>query len=157
LIAFTGISLRQRLAAIILGSALIAAAVAYYVRPVVHAQDNLTPGMLFGPLWVDKNQHVELCSSYLGAGGLTVFVHFRNLTTGEVSNIQEVNVQSGGGGCASYSGKGHVVGMTRGDGPAADWVSPSNALIGTMSLVNDGNKNTQAAVLGVPKMWVRGL
>ena len=113
--------------------------------------------MLFGPLWVDKGQHLELCSSFLGAGNLTVSVHFRNLTTGDVSPIQDVPVTSGGGGCAVYSGQGHVVGMTRGDGPAADWVSPSNALIGTMSIVNDANKRTQTAVLGVPKMWVRGL
>ena len=152
----TGSSLRQRRAAIFLGAVLIVAAAAFHFRPIVRAQDNLTPGMLFGPLWVDKGQHLELCSSYLGADGLTVFVHFRNLTSGEVTLIQEVPVQSGGGGCAVYSGVGHVVGLTRGDGPAADWVSPSNALIGTMSLINDGG-NTQAAVTGVPKLWVRGL
>ena len=150
-------SLKQRIAAAILSATLVAAAAAIYFRPVVRAQDNLTPGMLFGPLWIDKGQHLELCSSFLGAGNLTVFVHFRNLTTGEVTAVEEVPVQSGGGGCAEYSGQGHVVGMTRGDGPAADWVSPSNALIGTMSIVNDGPRSTQATVLGVPKLWVRGL
>ncbi len=144
-------------AAIALGIALMATAGAFYFRPVVHAQDNLTPGMLFGPLSIDYGQHVELCSSYLGPeSGLTVFVHFRNLTTGEVSSIQEVPIKSGGGGCATYSGKGRVIGLTRGTGPAADWVSPSNALIGTMTLINENN-NSQAAVLGVPKMWVKGL
>ena len=152
----TGNSLTHRIAATVLGVTLIGAA-SFYFRPVVHAQDNLTPGMLFGPIWVDANQHLELCSSYLGAASLTVFAHFRNLDSGEVSPIQEVPVASGGGGCATYSGKGHVVGMTRGDGAAADWVSPSNALIGTMSLVNDRNTNTQAVVLGVPKMWLKGL
>lgn len=149
--------LTRRLAASILAVAIIAGASAYYFRPVVHAQDNLVPGMLFGPVWVDKGQHLELCSAHLGPTGLTVFAHFRNLSTGEVSNIQEVIVPSGGGGCANYSGKGHVVGMTRGDGEAAGWASPSNALIGTMSLVNDGNRNTQAVVQGVAKMWLKGL
>ena len=153
-----GFTLRQRLAAAVIGAALLGGAALFYFRPVVvHAQDNLTPGMLFGPILVDKGQHLELCSSYLGSASLTVFAHFRNLNTGESSPIQEVPVASGGGGCATYSGQGHIVGLTRGDGPAADWVSPSNALIGTMSLVNDGNKRVQAAVLGVPKMWVRWL
>lgn len=151
------ISPRQRFIAALFGAALIAGAASFYFIPVVHGQDDLTPGMLFGPVWVDKNQHLELCSSHLGPVGLTVFAHFRNLDTGEVSAIAEVDVPSGGGGCATYSGKGHVVGMTRGDGPSADWVSPSNALIGTMSLVNDNNKNTQAVVLGVPRMWKKGL
>lgn len=149
-------TLRQRIAALTLGAALVAVAAAFHFTPIARAQDNLTPGMLFGPLRVDNGQHLELCSSFLGTGDLTVSVHFRNLDTGEVSPIQEVKVVAGGGGCAEYSGKGRVVGLTRGDGPAADWVSPSNALIGTMSLVNDGNQRAQAAVLGVPKMWVRG-
>ncbi|MEO8126708.1 MAG: hypothetical protein ABJF23_23625 [Bryobacteraceae bacterium] len=155
---FAGSFRRRRLAAVVLSAAAVIGSAAFYFRPVVHAQDNLTPGMLFGPLWVDKGQHLELCSSYLGTeSGLTVFAHFRNFSTGEVSNVQEVEVKAGGGGCATYSGKGHVVGMTRGTGPAADWVSPSNALIGTMSVINDNNKNTQATVLGVPKMWAKGL
>ena len=98
----TGSSLRQRLAAFILAAAVIAAAAVFQFRPAVHAQDNLTPGMLFGPLWLDNGQHIELCSAYLGVGGLTVNAHFRNLTTGEVTSIQEVPIQSGGGGCAVY-------------------------------------------------------
>ena len=109
----TRFSLRQRLAATIFGAAFIAGAASFYFRPVVHAQDNLTPGMLFGPMWVDEGQHLELCSGYLGAASLTVFAHFRNLDTGEVSPIQEVPVASGGGGCAMYSGKGHVVELWR--------------------------------------------
>jgi hypothetical protein len=147
----------QRLAVVLLVAIAIAGGAAYHFKPVVHAQDNLTPGMLFGPLWLDNGQHLELCSAYLGVGGLTVFAHFRNTTTGEVSSIQEVPIQSGGGGCATYSGRGRVVGMTRGDGPAADWVSPSNALIGTMSVVDDDSRKTRTAVLGVPKLWVKGL
>src|SRR5689334_22414159 len=102
----------------------MAAAAAFYVRPAVQAQDNLTPGMLFGPLWVDNGQHLELCASYLSPGSITALVHFRNLTTGEVTSAESITINSGGGACAMYSGRGRVIGMARGDGAAADWVSP---------------------------------
>ena len=147
----------QRFAAVFLAVIAVAGGAAYYFRPVVHAQDNLTPGMLFGPLSVDHNQHLELCFSYLSPGSITALVHFRNLSTGEVTTPQSITLNSGGGGCAQYSGRGLVVGMARGDGAAADWVSPSNALISTMSIVDNGNNDTRAVVLGVAKLWVRGL
>lgn len=125
----------------------------------------LTPGMLFGPLYVGEGQHIELCSSYLSDGTLKATIHFRNLTTGEVTNGQAVTVTTGGGACVTYQGKGSVVGLSRGDGAAADWVSPSNALIGTMSVLDDTfvpangtfKSSVKATVLGVPKIWVVGL
>ena len=76
---------------------------------------------------------------------------------------ESLTINSGGGGCALYSGRGRVVGMARGNGAAADWVSPSNALISTMSVIDNGDRGeggdrgARAAVLGVAKMWVRGL
>ena len=131
---------------------------ANYPVTVAKAQspDNLTPGMLFGPLWVGEGQHIELCASNLGDGDITAFVHFRNNTTGEVTANSELTLKSGGGDCAYYLGSGRVVAMARGDGRASDWVSPSNALISTMSVVGNDGK-TQAAVLGNAKLWVRGL
>jgi hypothetical protein len=144
------------LAAAVSAVVLIAAVAGVYFRPV-HAQDTLTPGMLFGPLWVDNGQHLELCASYLSPGSLTALVHFRNLTTGEVTPSEQVTIQSGGGACVVYTGRGRVVGMARGDGAASDWVSPSNALISTMSIVDDSKRDTRASVLGIAKMWVRGL
>ncbi len=120
------------------------------------ATDNLTPGMLFGPLWVAPGQHLELCASNLGEGDINALIHFRNNTTGEVSGITEITMKPGGGDCAYYLGAGRVVGMARGDGRASDWVSPSNALISTMSVVDNDGK-TYAAVLGNAKFWVRGL
>lgn len=148
--------MNRRLSAAILTTAVIAVIAGTHFRTVVHAQDNLTPGMLFGPLLVGEGQHLDLCASFLGEGDLTMLVHFRNLTTGEVTAAEAIAVPSGGGGCATYSGKGRVVGMARGDGQASDWVSPSNALISTLSVVDDGG-STRAAVLGVAKLWVRGL
>jgi hypothetical protein len=74
---------------------------------------------------------------------------FRNLTTGEVTAPVRLTIPSGGGKCAFYSGKGRVVGMVHGEGPAADWVSPSNALIGTMSLIDSERGGTRVTVLGV--------
>jgi hypothetical protein len=81
-----------------------------------------------------------------------------------VTKGQDVTVGTGGGACVTYQGKGQVVGLSRGDGAAADWVSPSNALIGTMSVIDDftpagtGFKTSvRATVLGVPKIWVIGL
>jgi len=138
----------QRLAVVLLAAIAIAGVAAYTHRPVVHAQDDLTPGMLFGPLWVDHNQHLEVCFSFLSPGSITAFVHFRNLTTGEVTPPQSISINSGGGACATHSGRGRVVGMARGDGAASDWVSPSNALISTMSIVDNGNRDTRAVVLG---------
>ena len=41
--------------------------------------DDLTPGMLFGPLYVSDGQHIELCASYLSPTGIKATVHFRNL------------------------------------------------------------------------------
>lgn len=139
----------------VLSVVVLLSVVGYYFRPV-EAQANLTPGMLFGPIFVDYAQHLELCSAYLSEGDLTEFVHFRNLTNGEVTAPEKVLIKSGGGGCASYWGTGLVVGMARGEGPAAEWVSPSNALIGTMSLV-DRRQGTLVTVLGNAKLWVAGL
>ena len=135
------------------------------LRKVTAQADNLTPGMLFGPLNVSDGQHIELCASYLSEGSIKATVHFRNLTTGEVTTGQTVTVPSGGGACVSYQGKGNVVGMARGDGAASDWVSPSNALISSMSAMDDvylpsigGFKSTaRTTVLGVAKIWVKGL
>lgn len=127
--------------------------------------DNLTPGMLFGPLYVGDGQHAEVCFSYLSEGTIKATVHFRNIATGEVTTGQDVTISTGAGGCVSYVGKGRVVGLARGDGAASDWVSQSNALISTMSVLDD-NANTgpgsyrtsiRASVLGVPKIWVKGL
>jgi hypothetical protein len=54
--------------------------------------------------------------------------------------------------------------LARGDGAASDWVSPSNALISSMSVIDDftpagtGFKTSaRVTVLGVPKIWVKGL
>ena len=135
----------------------LAGALAIFVPGnAVKAQDNLTPGMLFGPLWVGENQHLELCASNLGEGDITAVIHFRNTTTGEVTAGQPITIPSGGGDCAYYGQAGRVIGMARGDGRASDWVSPTNALISTMSVV-DNNGSTRAAVLGVAKIWLRGL
>ena len=153
----TKVTVGRRFGAVLLAAVAIAGGAAYHFRPVVYAQDNLTPGMLFGPLWVDNGQHLEVCFSYLSPGSITALVHFRNLTTGEVTTAESITINSGGGGCSLYSGRGRVVGMARGDGAAADWVSPSNALISTMSVLDDDTRKTQATVLGVAKMWVRGL
>lgn len=134
-------------------------------RAVAQSADNLTPGMLFGPLFVSDGQHAEVCFSFLSEGSIKATVHFRNFTTGEVTKGQDVSISSGGGGCVRYEGKGQIVGMARGDGAASDWVSPSNALISTMSVFDD-NANTgpgvyrnyaTVSVIGVPKIWVRGL
>ena len=127
--------------------------------------DDLTPGMLFGPLYVSDGQHIELCASYLSPTGIKAAVHFRNLTTKEVTANQELALPTGGGGCVSYQGKGLVVGMARGDGAASDWVSPSNALISTMSVIEDNapiapgvyRTSVRASVQGVAKIWVKGL
>ena len=110
-----------------LGLALIALLAGNQRKVAAQTADNLTPGMLFGPLNVSDSQHIELCASYLSEGSIKATVHFRNLTTGEVTTGQTVTVPSGGGACVSYQGKGNVVGMARGDGAASDWVSPSNA------------------------------
>jgi hypothetical protein len=141
-------------------------------RSVVSAQST-TPGMLFGPLWLDQGQHLELCSSYLTEGTLVQAVHFRNLTTGEVTTPQFITIPAGDGACATYQGRGLVVGMARADSPASasEWLSPSNALIGTMSIVDnnrgdgrgddgrDGGRgrNTRVAVAGIAKFWQTGL
>ncbi len=128
----------------------------FQTRPPVKAQDNLTPGMLFGPLTIGAGEHIELCASNLGEGDITAVVHFRNITTNEVTPPETLLLKSGGGACSSYNGQpGAVVGMARGDGRASDWVSPSNALISTMAVVN--NKRTGAVVLGVAKVWLKGL
>ena len=144
----------------LLWTAIVVAALALAIgsqrRVSAQTPENLTPGMLFGPLYVGEGQHIELCASYLGEGELKATVHFRNLSTGLVSQNQDLNLPSGAGECAAYQGKGHVVGMARGDGAASDWGSPTNALISTMSVVDD-NGPVRATVLGVAKIWVRGL
>lgn len=136
-------------------AALLALAVGTQRHTAAQTTDNLTPGMLFGPLYVADGQHIELCASYLGEGSLSALVHFRNLSTGAVSQNQTLTLPGGAGECAAYQGKGHIVGMARGDGAASDWVSPTNALISTMAVVDD-NGPTRVSVLGVPKIWVRG-
>jgi hypothetical protein len=127
--------------------------------------------MLFGPLYVNDRDHIELCASFLSEGEIKAVVHFRNLSTGEVTPGEELTIPSGGGACAVYRGEGHVVGMARGEGSASDWVSTSNALISTMSIIDDHStagsgggkdagdekRSVRAAVLGVPKLWVKGL
>jgi len=149
------INLRLTFAMVLLAVASVATF--HTLRPVaVKAQDNLTPGMLFGPLWVGEGQHLELCAANLGEGDINAVVHFRNNSTGEVTALETIVLPQGGGACAYYTGQGRVVGMARGDGRASDWVSPSNALISTMSVVDNDGK-TQAAVLGNAKLWLRGL
>ena len=139
----------------ILGAAVLVVAAGYYLRPA-HAQNDLTPGMLFGPVFVDNSQRLEICSAYLSEGELTQFIHFRNLTSGESTAPVKLIIKSGGGACATYSGVGLVVGMARGEGQSADWVSPSNALIGTMSVKNR-NDVVQFTVIGLAKLWLKGL
>lgn len=136
--------------------ALLAGTLATQFRTQAQTPDNLTPGMLFGPVWLGPGQHIELCASNLGEGDITAAVHFRNLSTGDVSPIEQLTLTTGGGECAYYVGSGRIVGMARGDGRASDWVSPSNALISTMSVVDDGG-STRVSVLGVAKVWLRGL
>ena len=136
--------------------AVVAVFAVFQLRPAVRAQDNLTPGMVFGPLTIGPGEHIELCASNIGEGDLSMVIHFRNITTGEVTSNETVNLKSGGGGCSSfYYGPGMVVGLARGDGRAQDWVSPSNGLVSSMAVVN--NKQTGAIVLGVPKLWLKGL
>lgn len=125
-------------------------------RSAAQTPDNLTPGMLFGPVYVAEGQRLELCSANLGEGGIEAVVHFRNLSSGEVTQNQTLNLPTGGGECAAYTGVGHIVGMARGDGRASDWVSPSNALISSMAVV-DINGGTRVSVQGVAKLWLRGL
>ncbi|MBI2689882.1 MAG: hypothetical protein HYX27_26550 [Acidobacteria bacterium] len=152
------ITIRPRYAVFAIALGLAAGASIHLFTPVrVQAQDNLTPGMLFGPLWVGDGQHLELCAANLGEGDIKAVVHFRNTTTGEITAAEEVILTQGGGNCAYYTGQGRVVGMARGDGRASDWVSPSNALISTMSVVNNSDGKTLAAVLGNAKLWLRGL
>ncbi len=141
---------------VLFSTAVLVIAFGYYFRPVRAQSDTLTPGMLFGPILVDQPQYLELCSSYLSAGDLTQVVHFRNLTTGEVTKPETLIIPSGGGACARYKGRGLVVGMARGDLPEAEWVSPSNALIGTMSLVDPG-QGVRVTVSGIAKFWLKGL
>ena len=133
-----------------------AVAAGTWVRTTAYAQDNLTPGMLFGPVWVGEGQRIELCASNLGEGEIAAVVHFRNIDNGEVTQNETITLPSGGGACAHYVGQGRVVGMARGDGRASDWVSPSNALISTMAVV-DINGGIRVAVLGNAKLWLRGL
>lgn len=151
------LNFRPRMVAFTVALALTAGACLYFYRPDrAHAQDTLTPGMLFGPLFVAQGQHIELCAANLGEGDIKAVVHFRNTTTGEVTNNEEVTLKQGGGGCAYYTGQGRIVGMARGDGRASDWVSPSNALISTMSVI-DSRGRTLSVVLGNAKLWLRGL
>ena len=129
-------------------------------QPTVQAQDNLTPGMLFGPLSVADGETVELCFSLLSEGDLSTVIHFRNITTNEVTAGQVIDIKTGGGACATYYGPGKVIGLARATAGSSDWVSTSNALISTMSVVTGGgsnNRRTQAVVQGVPKIWLKGL
>ena len=152
------ITIHPRFAVIAAALALAAGASIHLYNPTpAQAQDNLTPGMLFGPVWVGEGQHLELCAANLGEGDIKAIVHFRNNTTGEVTGLEEIVLNQGGGACAYYTGQGRVVGMARGDGRASDWVSPSNALISTMAVVDSDVKKTRTAVLGNAKLWLRGL
>src|SRR6266567_89869 len=128
---------RRRLAYAAIGLCFIALLVGIQWKATAQNPDNLTPGMLFGPLYVAEGQHMEVCFSYLSDGDITATVHFRNLSTGEVTKGQDVKISTGGGSCVAYQGKGEVVGLARGEGAASDWVSPSNALISTMSVIDD--------------------
>jgi hypothetical protein len=163
---------RRRLSIVALGAVIAVVVAGPQFRSVASAQNATTPGMLFGPLWVDQGQHLELCSSYLTAGTLVQAVHFRNLTTGETTVPVFITIQSGDGACATYTGRGLVVGMARADSPASasEWLSPSNALIGTMSIVDNARgdahgdngreqsgRNTRVAVAGIAKLWQTGL
>ena len=167
---------RRRLSVLAACAVTIVVVAGFQFRSVVSAQSATTPGMLFGPLWVDQGQHLELCSSYLTEGTLVQAVHFRNLTTGEVTTPQFITIQAGDGACATYHGKGLVVGMTRADSPASasEWLSPANALIGTMPIVDnvrsdghgdgrgdngrdDRGRNTRVTVAGIAKLWQTGL
>ena len=115
----TRFTIRERVLAALFGAAVITIVAGPHYRSVVRAaQDDVTPGMLFGPLRVEPGQHIELCSSFLSDGSVVQSVHFRNLTTGEVTAPKTISIQSGGGACVTYTGKGRVVGMARGDGPA---------------------------------------
>jgi hypothetical protein len=129
-------------------------------QPTVKAQDNLTPGMLFGPLSIGNGELIKLCFTLLSEGDLNTLIHFRNLTTNEVTTGEALNIKSGGGGCVNYNGTGLVVGLARATAGSSDWVSPSNALIGTMSVISQrgggDNGRTDAVVQGVPKIWVKG-
>ena len=155
----------KRAVVFLAGVILVVFVAGFCLNRTVHAQPATTPGMLFGPMFVDKNQHLEICSSYLSPGTLTQFVHFRNLTTGEVTSPVQVNIPSGGGACVSYTGQGRVLGLARGNAPESEWFSPSTALVGTMSLIDgvahgnsqkDDGKGTVAVVVGVAKIWVLG-
>ena len=140
----------------ILGAALVVVAIGYNLQHAQAQSPELTPGMLFGPVFVEYGQQLDVCSAYLSDGELTQFVHFRNLTTGEVTKPEQIIISAGKGACATYKGRGLVVGMARGELPAAEWVSPSNALIGTMSLI-DPRDGVKVTVLGVAKFWLKGL
>jgi hypothetical protein len=159
---------RARIVCAALGVCLIALLVSKPWKAAAQVQTvELTPGMLFGPLYVAEGQHIELCASYLSEGTIKATIHFRNITTGEKTAGQEVTMPTGGGGCVAYHGRGQVIGMARGDGAASDWVSPSNALISSMSVIDDSpgfgfgansrRGSVLAVVLGVPKIWVKGL
>ena len=163
---------RRRLSVAALGAIVTMVVAGFQFRSVASAQSATTPGMLFGPLRVEQGQHLELCSSYLTAGTLVQAVHFRNLTTGETTAPVFITIQSGDGECVTYKGKGLVVGMARADSPASasEWLSPSNALIGTMSIVDNARgddrgdngrepsgRNTRVVVAGIAKMWHTGL
>ena len=49
-----------------------AVATLVWMRPsqAVQAQDNLTPGMLFGPLSLGHGEHLELCFANLSEGSV---------------------------------------------------------------------------------------
>ena len=155
---------RRHLAYAALAACLMAVVAGSHWSATAQVADNLTPGMLFGPLSVADGQHIDLCASYLSETTIKATIHFRNLTTGEVTKGQDVTIPSGGSACVSYQGKGYVVGLARGDGAASDWVSPSNALISSMSVMDDVylpgsgaiKSSVRATVLGVPKIWVKG-
>ena len=151
------ITIHPRIAVLAAALALTAGTCFYLYNPTpAQAQDNLTPGMLFGPVWVGEGQHLELCSANLGEGDISAVVHFRNNSSGEVTALETIALTQGGGACAYYSAQGRVVGMARGEGRASDWVSPSNALISTMAVVDNDGK-TRTAILGNAKLWLRGL
>lgn len=155
----------KRILQLAIGCCVVALVVGRQWMSAQSTTPDLTPGMLFGPLYVSDGQHIELCASFLSPDGIKAVVHFRNLTTKEVTAGVDLSLPTGGGGCVSYQGKGLVVGMARGDGAASDWVSPSNALISTMSVIEDNapiapgvyRTSVKATVQGVAKLWVRGL
>ena len=55
----------------LLSTVVLVIAFGYYLRPARARSDTLTPGMLFGPIFVEPHLYLEVCSSYLSDGDVT--------------------------------------------------------------------------------------